>query len=78
MLGRMNQSRLKHIYEVRPRRDHRGVDLISDALPSGGLSLRSVLRLFPLASAGDAPTVPAAKRVQTRRLYLCCDIFLLS
>ena len=24
-----------HAYEVRPRRDHRGVDLISDALPFG-------------------------------------------
>ena len=23
----------KHVYEVRPRKDHRGVDLISDALP---------------------------------------------
>jgi hypothetical protein len=26
-----------HAYEVRPRKDHRGVDLISDALPFGGL-----------------------------------------
>jgi len=26
-----------HIYEVRPRKDHRGVDLISDALPVGRL-----------------------------------------
>jgi hypothetical protein len=26
-----------HEYEVRPRRDHRGVDLISDALPFGRL-----------------------------------------
>jgi hypothetical protein len=26
-----------HIYEVRPRRDHRGVNLISDALPFGRL-----------------------------------------
>jgi hypothetical protein len=26
-----------HIYEVRPRRDKRGVDLISDALPFGRL-----------------------------------------
>ena len=26
-----------HIYEVRPRKDKRGVDLISDALPFGGL-----------------------------------------
>jgi hypothetical protein len=26
-----------HVYEVRPRRDKRGVDLISDALPFGRL-----------------------------------------
>src|SRR5438477_9507546 len=26
-----------HIYEVRPRKDHRGVDLISDVLPFGRL-----------------------------------------
>jgi hypothetical protein len=26
-----------HAYEARPRRDHRGVDLISDALPFGRL-----------------------------------------
>jgi hypothetical protein len=26
-----------HIYEVRPRKDHCGVDLISDALPFGRL-----------------------------------------
>jgi hypothetical protein len=24
---------LKHAYEIRPRKDHRGFDLISDALP---------------------------------------------
>jgi hypothetical protein len=28
---------MMHVYEVRPRRDHRGVDLISDALPFGRL-----------------------------------------
>jgi hypothetical protein len=27
----------QHVYEVRPRKDKRGVDLISDALPFGGL-----------------------------------------
>jgi hypothetical protein len=27
-----------HIYEVRPRKDHRGIDLISDALLFGRLS----------------------------------------
>jgi hypothetical protein len=26
-----------HVYEVRPRKDKRGVDLISDVLPYGGL-----------------------------------------
>ena len=26
-----------HVYEVRPRKDHRGVELISDALPFGRL-----------------------------------------
>ncbi len=29
--GAMTTS--QHVYEVRPRKDHRGVDLISDALP---------------------------------------------
>jgi len=27
----------KHAYEIRPRNDHRGVNLISDALPFGRL-----------------------------------------
>ena len=27
----------KHVYEVRPRKDKRGVDLISNVLPFGGL-----------------------------------------
>jgi hypothetical protein len=26
-----------HVYEVRPSKDHRGLDLISDALPFGRL-----------------------------------------
>jgi hypothetical protein len=26
-----------HVYKVRPRKDHRGVDLMSDALPFGRL-----------------------------------------
>jgi hypothetical protein len=29
--------RMLHAYEIRPRKDHRGVDLISDALPFGRL-----------------------------------------
>ena len=36
---RANQSTMQptHAYEIRPRKDHRGVDLISDALPFGKL-----------------------------------------
>jgi hypothetical protein len=30
-------SAMRHAYEVHPRRDNRGVDLISDALPFGRL-----------------------------------------
>ena len=30
-------TRKMHVYEVRPRKDHRGVNLISDALPFGAL-----------------------------------------
>ena len=30
-------TRSQHVYEVRPRKDHRGVNLISDALPFGAL-----------------------------------------
>ena len=32
----MTQERV-HVYEIRPRKDHRGVNLISDALPFGAL-----------------------------------------
>ena len=31
------KSSSQHVYEVRPRKDRRGVDLISEALPFGGL-----------------------------------------
>ena len=30
-------NRSMHVYEVRPRKHHRGVDLISDVLPFGRL-----------------------------------------
>ncbi len=31
--GRRDDS--QHVYEIRPRKDHHGVDLVSDALPFG-------------------------------------------
>ena len=36
--------RSQHIYEVRPRKDHRGFDLISDALPFGRVVVRRTER----------------------------------
>jgi len=33
-----------HVYEVRPRKDHRVVDLISDALPFGRAVVRRAKR----------------------------------
>jgi len=33
----INRSALRHDYEVRPRKDKRGVDLISNVLPFGRL-----------------------------------------
>ena len=47
-----------HLYEVHPRKDHRGVDLISDALPFGrlwyGRAKRSQQRNRPLPSIAAA------------------------
>jgi hypothetical protein len=37
LLAAEKVTRIKHVYEVRPRKDHRGVDLISDVLPFGRL-----------------------------------------
>ena len=34
---RITDATTMHVYEVRPRKDHRGVDLISDVLPFGHL-----------------------------------------
>jgi hypothetical protein len=37
-----------YLHEVRPRKDHRGVDLISDALPFGLAILPPFTARFPL------------------------------
>ena len=37
-----------HVYEVRPRKDKRGVDLISDALPPRGYERVEFLWIFIL------------------------------
>jgi hypothetical protein len=47
-----------HIYEIRPRKDHRGVELISDVLPLF-VGLFILLRLI----AGVDSTVPLAGQI---------------
>ena len=46
-------SEIKHVYEVRPRKDHRGFDLISDAMPFGRLWCtkpdQAVIRVYDAA-----------------------------
>jgi len=48
-----------HVYEIRPRKDKRGFDLISDALPFGGLwygelnAVSNASVLQPIASCSD-------------------------
>ena len=55
-----------HLYEVRPRKDCRGVDLISDALPFGrlwyGEPNADVTRLLRLCLP-DPPTLQSRRPV---------------
>jgi len=44
---------VKHIYEVRPRIDRRGVDLISDVLPFGRLYLWRAEVPLPLSTGSS-------------------------
>ena len=43
-----------HVYEVRPRKDKRGVDLISDALPFGRLDSNDEIQAELRSAARDA------------------------
>jgi len=44
----------KHVYEIHPRKGHRGVDLISDVLPFGRLGYDGP-KAVANSSATDAP-----------------------
>jgi hypothetical protein len=49
-----------HIYEVRPRKDKRGVDLISDALPFGACG---TLNRMQSAMHSGTPSFAAVKKM---------------
>ena len=53
----------QHVYEIRPRKDKRGVDLISDALPFG--------RLYH--GEPDAISNAMGYALQRSRSTSCCD-----
>jgi hypothetical protein len=44
----------QHFYEVRPRKDHRGVDLISNALPFGQCGYYDCLHFADAKDRGQA------------------------
>jgi hypothetical protein len=44
VIAKMASTVSAQFYEIRPRRDKRGVDLISDALPFGRLGLKETAR----------------------------------
>jgi hypothetical protein len=58
-IGCFMKSVSLHMYEIRPRKDKRGVDLISDVLPFGRLwyrgpdAISSLRRLDPARQNGD-------------------------
>jgi hypothetical protein len=54
-----------HVYEVRPRKDKRGVDLISDALPFGRVWYEQASDAN--RKSDDAVTIGPTKIVVTRR-----------
>jgi hypothetical protein len=43
-----------HVYEVRPRKNHRGVDLISDVSPFGRLCMPKRMQSAMQSEAGKA------------------------
>jgi len=49
---------LTHVYEVRPRKDHRGFDLISDALPLVGCGTPERMRLRMQSATHTIAAVP--------------------
>ena len=64
-----------HAYEIRPRKDHRGVDLISDVLPFGRLwydtpdnAIGLPYALQPITRCSDPPSVNAAPQNRGLRL----------
>ena len=61
-------SRSQHIYEVRPRKDKRGFDLISDVLPFGRLSYGEP---NGISNAIDRPVPPISVPVSLRHQTEC-------
>jgi hypothetical protein len=52
----MSSTTPAHVYEVRPRKDKRGVDLISDVLPFGRL-WNCARIIFDCPMVNDAATI---------------------
>jgi hypothetical protein len=63
----------QHVYEIRPRSDKRGVDLISDALPFGRLWYGGSNAISnAVGSPSFTAVLPAA--CAGKRLFLFCHL----
>jgi hypothetical protein len=61
---------IKHVYEVRPRKDHRGFDLICDVLPFGRLWFGG-----PDATTNAIRYVKSIQEIRTILSICVCDAY---
>jgi gas vesicle protein len=71
----MTSTRHTHVYEVRPRKDKRGVDLISDSLPFcrlvyGGRTHRKFLTSPIIGMRNQKPATTTMKRITSVTMAL--------
>jgi hypothetical protein len=59
-----------HVYEIRPRKDKSGVDLISDALPFGRLWYSEPMYRFPDQQDQALRSATVWQRMRTVRVLL--------
>jgi hypothetical protein len=69
---------VEHAYEVRPCKDHRGVDLISDALPFGRLGYGKVDNAIGYAQHYSRSHHAVIRVYRTCLLLIFCQSHILS
>ena len=55
-----------HVYEVRPRKDHRGLDLISEALPFNRFDVSYIRMIYPRRASSEVRVMKRGNVTQTQ------------